>query len=160
MFKKCLLASLFSLFLFLVVSQQVFASGFQLKTIGSINVTGSTWTEWWYSAANPTFTGTALEGATVTIDIDGTSQTTTATSGNWTFTPSTATAGSHSVTISSGGSSVTFTLNIGDVPTNVGSPTQSGMPVAGIVDQSLLLLLLGGAVFILGIGLIAPEKNN
>jgi len=155
MFKKCLLAGLFFLF---VVSQQVLASGFQLKTIGSVNVTGSTWTEWWYSAANPTFTGTALAGATVTIDIDGTSQTTTATSGNWTFTPSTATAGSHSVTISSSGSSVAFTLNIGDVPTNVGSPTQSGLPVAGIVDQSLLLLLLGGAVFILGIGFIAPKK--
>jgi len=134
----------------LVLPISVFASGFQLKTIGALNVDGVTYDHLWYSGTNVTFTGITPTGTEVTATIDGTSAAATVDeAGNWTYT-TTLTEGDHAVGFSSSAGSVSFTLTIGPTPEGVGALSPPETPTVGIITPTLLALAGGSAFLLLG----------
>lgn len=136
------------LILFLFFPQPLYSAGFQLKTVGALNVEGATYTQLWYSNGSITFTGIALENAEVTATIDGASETVTAdASGNWSYTASLA-DGDHQISFTSNESTISFILTIGEVPETVGSLPTAETPTVGIISPTLGLLLLGGVLIL------------
>lgn len=133
----------FLLILSLVFPQVVLASGFQVKTVGALNVEGITYNHLWYTDGNVTFSGVALQNAQITATMDGNNQTATAdASGNWSYS-TTLTNGDHSISFASDGSTVSFTLTIGEVPADIGNLPAASTPAVGIVTPTFLLLFLG-----------------
>lgn len=134
----------FLLALLLLTPKTVLASGFQLKTVGALDVDGVTYKHLWYTNGNNLlFTGVALQNTQVTATIDGASNTTTAdSSGSWSYSK-TLTGGDHQISFSSGGSSVSFTLTIGEVPANIGSLSKVESPTVGTITPTIALLSFG-----------------
>ena len=54
--------------LFLLFTSSVFAAGFQLKSIGVLDVTGTMSKEWWYTTVNPPLSGITTAGSSVTVN--------------------------------------------------------------------------------------------
>ena len=139
---------LIALSVFFVFPVFTSASGFQLKTIGGLNVDGVTYDHLWYSGESVVFTGISLENTQVTASIDGASETVTAdSSGNWTYTKTLST-GDHQVSFTSQGSTVSLTLTIGDVPANVGGLSTSETPTVGTIMPTIVILSLGISLLI------------
>ena len=144
-----------TLSLWLLSSTLAFASGFQLKSIGSMSVIGAVSSEWWYTSANPVLSGIATADSTVTVNIDGVDQTaTTDSAGNWAISTTTLTDGDHNVSLTSTAGSQSFTLHIGaSLPADLAAPATTEMPVAGSMDKTMalwlgaMLLMLGGVIF-------------
>ena len=155
--KGLLVASL----LFLISSSAVTAAGFQLKNIGSLDTKGVSYSEWWYSTENPTLSGTTAAGDSVTVTIGGQAGSATVdSSGNWSYTPTNLTVGDHQVSVAGGAGSTAFILHItANIPSNVSAPSQSDMPVAGVIENTLVLWLVGGLLLIAGI-FVVPNKNS
>lgn len=136
-----LLILIFFLFAFPL---KALASGFQLKTVGALNVDGVTYSHLWYTNGNVVFTGLALANAQVTATIDGASTTVTAdASGNWSYS-TTLSDGGHDVGFTSNESTVAFTLTIGqNVPEGIGGLPEAETPTVGIVTPTIALLFAG-----------------
>lgn len=138
------------IFLSLLISFLLFfpsnisASGFQLKTVGTLNVDGVTYHHLWYTNGNVTFTGTALENAQVTATIDGASVTLTAdSSGNWSYSTALL-EGDHEIGFTSNESTISFTLTVGEeIPEGVGALPVAETPTVGTVTPTALLLFSG-----------------
>ena len=146
-----ILLLVFLVFLLLITPSFVSAAGFQLTHIGSLDVTGTSSSQWWYTTANPTLTGTTSASTSVDVTIDSTPQTVTAdSSGNWTFASTALAAGDHTVSLVSNGSTIAFTLHIGAVPTGIAAPQTNSVPVAGSTLPTALLLLGGLGVILSG----------
>lgn len=126
---------------FLPVS--VSASGFYIETIGSLDIQGSAYPQYWYTGANPTITGKAPANASITATIDGTSQTVTAdAAGDWSVATSVS-EGDHSVTLATESiTPYTFTLTIGTVADGVGSITAPDTPPAGVGTPTIALIII------------------
>jgi Big-like domain-containing protein len=156
-----MLKRLFIIGLFLLIASPALASGFQLQYIGGLDTQGATYSEWWYSTENPSLSGITTAGDSVSVTIDGTANSATVdASGNWSYSPSTLTAGDHTVAITGSAGSLSFTLHIGStIPANVTAPSASDMPVAGIIDSTLALWLVGGLLLTLGLFVI-PNKTH
>lgn len=141
-FRLPIFYSVLILLLFSFVSKTS-ASGFALKTVGALNVDGITYKQLWYTNGNLSFTGIALANTQVTATIDSTSNNVTSdSSGNWSY-GATLANGDHQVSFSSGGSSIDFTLTIGQVPEGIGSLPTTQTPTVGIITPTILLLSLG-----------------
>jgi hypothetical protein len=110
----------------LVLSSTAFAAGLALTGIGALSTGGAVYSEWWYTGENPTLAGTAGESASVTVTVEENSQTVTADgSGNWSAPTATPT-GDYSVSISSGGETLSFTLHTGQsLPDDLGSGAET-----------------------------------
>lgn len=146
-------------FWLVVLVSPIFASGFQLKAIGAMDVTGTMSKEWWYTSANPSLSGITAAGSAVTVTIDSVDyQAAVDGSGNWSYNPTTLAEGDHSVTLSSAAGSQSFTLHIGAVPENVAAPTQPETPVAGSAAQTLAVWLGGLLVVAAGVVLLPAKK--
>lgn len=137
-------------------STPALAAAFQLKSIGALQTQGVLYDKWYYTGAQPTFYGEGLAGEEVTITIDGESSTTTVNTDNeWGFTPAAPfLAGEHSLSFTSAGSTIEFTLVIGtDIPDGIAAPEATSTPVAGGILPTLLVASLGssflGASFLL-----------
>lgn len=144
-----------TLVILLTTSENVFASGFHLKSIGNVDTRGQQISHWWYSNNSPVFSGEAMPGASIIFDIDGTSLEINAdSSGNWNFAPQTGlTDGDHKITITSDGSTINFTLTIGNSNVNwdaVGSGGSETLPTVGTGWPTVLLMTMG--VFAVGWG--------
>jgi hypothetical protein len=99
-----------------------------LTKIGSMDVTGQNYNEWWYTGTNPTLLGTAPAESAVTVTINETSNTVTAdASGNWSFTPTNMPQGDYQMSISSSAGTINFTLHAGQM--YPGSTEATGTPV-------------------------------
>jgi hypothetical protein len=152
--KRNLLILLLTFLLILFFPQSLFAAGFQLKTVGGLNVDGVTYDRLWYTNTNVIFTGTALQNATVTATTNGVAGTTIAdASGNWSYT-ATLNQGDNTVSFESGGSTISFTLTIGEVPADVGGLAAAQTPTVGTTTPTLILIFLGilslsSAIFLL-----------
>ena len=144
-----ILPVIFSLALLFVSPLSVLASGFQLKTVGVMNVDGVTYDHLWYTSESVTFTGIALADASVEATIDGTASSVTAdASGNWSYSTS-LTAGDHAVSFTSNESTISFTLTIGEVPAEVGALPAATTPTAGTAGPTMILFLVGaGAILV------------
>ncbi len=141
--------------------KKVFAGGFNLKSIGSVNTSGQQISHWWYTRSNPTFVGEALAGSGVTISIDGSETSVTADgSGSWSYTSGTLTSGDHSISMASNGSTINFTLTIGSENVNwdaVNSGASETLPAAGTVLPTILLSV-GGLALVIGAKRVAKEN--
>lgn len=128
-----------------------------LDTIGSSATTnGNPGTEWYYTAENPTLTGTAAASSTVTIAIDSTDFPVSAdTTGNWSYSPSTLTTGDRLVSITGDGQTLNFTLHVGQststsTTTTSASSSAQTLPQTGTIENTLLLFSLGTAFMLVG----------
>lgn len=140
---KRLVFAITFLSLSIIFSFSAFASGFQLKTIGVLDVDGVTANHIWYSNGNTTITGITTAYSEVEISADGAVQKINAdSSGNWIFHASLA-EGDHNLVFTSGGSSISKTLTIGKVPENIGSLSKAETPTVGISFPTIALFLLG-----------------
>ena len=141
--------ALVSLVIFLLLPVKIYAGGFYLKTIGDMTVEGTAYPQYWYSGTNVTLAGVAPAGDTVTVEIDGTSESVTSDELNsWTYS-AVLTEGDHIVTLTTASSNpYTFTLTIGQAPEGIGgiSATASGMPIAGVGTPTIVLLVLAGVL--------------
>jgi len=157
--KKLCLTLALSLILTLSLSAKIFAAGFQLESIGSLNTTGYQYPEWWYSSDHPTLNGITTANSTITITINDHSESVTADEqGNWTF-PTTLTTGDHTITLSSDAGSYHFTLHLNSaMPAGVSTPSATTQPVAGNLHLTLLLFFLG--LLMLGSGLKLARATN
>lgn len=140
-----------SLVLLLVFPVVVFASGFQLKTIGDMSVDGVTYDQLWYSSGDVTFTGIAGASEAVTIVIDGTSSSVTSgADGNWNYSTTLA-EGDHVMSFASSGGSVAFTLTIGATPEGVGALTPAETPTVGVSWPTMTLIASGMGLLVLAV---------
>jgi len=140
-----ILIRLISIVTFILLSvASVYASAYQLTTVGSLNTTGAVISHLWYTNGNLTFTGVAPAGEVVTATIDGASASVTAdSSGNWNHPVSLA-AGDHSVAFAAAGTSfISFTLTIGEAPEGIGELKVSDTPTAGNITPTLAILSSG-----------------
>ena len=122
----------------------VTASGFYIQTIGSMDVQGSAYPQYWYSTPNPTIAGMAPADSTITVTVDGVSGTTISdASGSWSYAV-TAAEGDHSVTLATdAATSYSFTLTIGEMTGEGGSISAPDTPAAGVGTPTIVLLTLG-----------------
>ena len=140
--------------LFGLSTNKVLASGFNLKSIGSVNTSGRQISHWWYSSSNPTFVGEAPSGSTVIINVDGSETSVTADgSNNWSYSTGSLSNGDHSVSISNNGSTISFTLTAGaenvnwdTVNADAGTTT---LPTVGIVIPTMIFSGTGAGLVIL-----------
>lgn len=145
-------------------SEKVLAGGFNLKSIGKVDTSGRQISQWWYSGSQPTFSGEATSGGSVTVSIDGVEDTATVNeSGNWTYSPSALSDGDHQVVLSSSGSEISFTLttgvnNVNWDAVNSDSGTEV-LPAAGIAWPGILLLITGMGGLLTGGKMIRVEKK-
>lgn len=164
--KKFLLPVLVALFL--LTQSTVLVAALTLNNIGTSTVTGTIST-WSYTGRNPALSGTATPSETVTVNVQNTNHSVTAdTGGNWSYIPTDLiTDGAHPISITSGGQTISFTLNLtnaaGLTATSSGTTTTtstiSGQPVlpnelpqTGAAQETMLLLagglgLISGGLF-------------
>lgn len=147
------------LFFFFVSTMTVFASGFQLKTIGALDVDGVTASHIWYSSGSPTITGITTAYTDVEVSVDGVAQPKVSGSsdGTWIYHASLA-EGDHTLVFTSIGSTITKTLTIGTVPANVGALTKAETPTVGIITPTLVFLFLG-TILILTYPVLALKRK-
>ena len=146
MYKKLFfLVVLFSLF-----AKTVYAGGFNLTSIGKVNTSGQQISHWWYSGLTPVMTGEVVAGNTVTVSIDGVGTAATVVDSSWTYNPGALTTGDHTVILTSGGSTISFTLTLGAENVNweaIGSGSVQTLPAAGVVFPTIILMSSGALFF-------------
>ena len=129
------------------LKNNVLASGFNLKSIGSVDTSGRQISHWWYSGSTPVFTGEAPSGSTVTISVDGIEGSVTAGGSNdWSYSAGALSDGDYSVIITNNGSTISFTLTMGTENVNwdaVNSGTSETLPTVGIIMPTILLSSTG-----------------
>ena len=114
------------------------AADLQLQRIGTMDLGGKTYSEWWYTGEKPIFYGVSASNQAVNIKIDDSSFATTSDSaGNWLYA-SELSNGDYKIEISQGAEKLSFTLHLGQtLPENIGAGTQgtsasgSGVPSTG-----------------------------
>lgn len=138
----------------------VSASGFQLKFIGGLDVTGAVSKEWWYTTANPKLSGISSAGSAVTIKIDEVDYPASVdAAGNWNYQPTVLNDGDHTVSLTSSAGSQSFTLHIGqNIPADVTAPAPKDMPVAGSSEQTMWLFLGAGFILAAGVATLPVKK--
>ena len=157
-------AQLFSfLTLVTLLIVQSFAATFAVTKIGALDLGGKTYPEWWYTATNPTFQGTAEASKEVTVMVNSdTHKVTSDGNGNWSYS-SALDKGDYDIKISQGSNSYAFKLHLGQgLPENLGgtqtsqsSQTTSSVPTTGYnqiaaIGFGLGLALLASYFYISG----------
>ena len=144
--------TLLTLLLFLLLSRVAHAATTTLlTTIGVMDLGGKTYSEWWYTGINPTLAGTAGSGSKVTITIDDKGNEVTAgSSGAWSYTPTTLTAGDHKISITSGSDTYAFTLHAGQAlpESSTSAATSTASPEVPTTGSNMLFGLLFGTASI------------
>lgn len=105
----------------------------------------------------PTIQGKAIPGSTVTVTVYSTPQTMTVTAdenGNWSFTPQTSLeTGPHNVVASvtdQNGQTQTATTEFVVASSNAIGGSENVIPISGAVENTLLFLMFGGILLIIG----------
>ncbi len=149
---------------FLVFSSNVYAASIVVTKIGALDTGGNTYPQWWYTASNPVFAGTATAGATVNVTVNDTTTTVKADdSGNWTYASSLST-GEHTLKFEADGSSYSFLLSITQtLPESFSSgtsveTTQSTVPVPDTGVNTVAGLVV--AVSAIALGTYFYDRNN
>ena len=148
MFKKILLVGIV---LSLLISPKVWAGTFNLKSISGVDTSGKQLSHWWYTGNRAVFSGEAVAGSSVEVEVDSqTSSTTADGEGNWSATVDLS-EGDHTVKLSSGGSTINFTLTTGTSNVDweaVEAGEGEALPAAGNTWPGIILLT-GGLVGIM-----------
>ncbi len=163
--KTLTIISVFVLTFFLSLNIAL-AAGLTLTGIGTVDTTGKSYPQWWYTSLRPTLKGMAAPSAQITITAGALSGTVTAdASGNWSWVPTQdLTAGDNAIKITSGTDTLSFTLTTGsDVPANTASgsakvSTISALPATGATFPTIFLGILG--ISAMGLGIFKLRKNK
>ncbi|MFC1624953.1 hypothetical protein ACFL15_01100 [Patescibacteria group bacterium] len=159
---KIKIKSVVVLLLFVLIPIYSLGASLSLNRIGSLDLDGKTYSEWWYTGSKPTFYGTAVESSSVTVSVDGTEATTTAdASGNWTYYLN-KDPGDYAIVITQGSESYSFTLHLGQsLPNGSVESTEatSSVPETGI-DQYMALMLGVGIVLLATYFYISGDSNR
>lgn len=117
-------------------------SGLVSSVGGATFIQGAT--QFWVTSATPTFTGITTAGTAVTGTVGSQAISATAdASGNWSWSPATALSGDNPVTVTSGATTVSFTLTIGDLPANIASGSAGTLAPAGSTNPTVWILAVG-----------------
>lgn len=138
----------------------LYAASLSLSSIGALDTSGKTYSEWWYTGTKPTLTGTAEASSTVDVTVnEETSSVTADESGVWSFYSDQLVEGDHQITLASGDESYSFVLHLGQsVPTDLSSETtESTVPDTGI--GQLFGLVGGVSALALGWYLYSSKKE-
>ena len=160
--RKWWVVLVFGAWLFSLKTTGVGASGFNLKSIGSVDTSGRQMSHWWYSGSVPVFSGEAPRGSTVTISTDGNEASVTAgDNNNWSYSPGSLSDGDHSVVITNNDSTINFTLTMGTDNVNwdaVDSDTgTSTLPTVGLVFPTVWLSSVG--LGLVALARVVAKKN-
>jgi len=122
-----------------------------LDKIGVLDTSGVSYTEWWYTGSNPTFYGTADANAAVSVAVNDTDFSVTADGdGNWNYNAG-FDGGDHTVSFSSGGETIAFTLHLSQgVPEDVDGTTEATVSVPDTGTTHLYLLV--GSLGLIAVG--------
>ncbi len=134
-----------------ILAPSVFASGFNLKSIGGVNTDGKAYGQWYHTSLQPTLSGEAPAESTVKIIVNGDEYSVNADeNGNWSWTPPEALAdGDNSITLTNNESEISFILTLGADNVDwdaVGSGGGETLPTVGIAAPTISLLAGGTAV--------------
>ncbi|OGJ37616.1 MAG: hypothetical protein A2383_02925 [Candidatus Pacebacteria bacterium RIFOXYB1_FULL_39_46] len=164
--KKLVQILIVFVFALIISVNAVSAASLAVTSIGGVATSG-TLTSFTTTDTTPTIIGTASNDATIDITIDDLIVAATADStGNWSYTP-TLEAGAHAVEIASNLETISFTLTVNDgtttttstssteSSTTTTSTTSSGLPTAGAVENTFLVIVLG--MFLIGLGVVAHQ---
>lgn len=158
---KLLVSLALGFVLFSLSKGSVLASGFNIKSIGSVNTSGQQLSHWWYTNPNPTFVGEAPSGSAVSISVDGTETSVTADSNNgWSYSSGSLSGGDHTVIVSNNGSTIRFTLTIGTENVDwsaVEKGSSETLPTVGIILPTVVMSV-SGLGFIFGAKKLAKNK--
>jgi hypothetical protein len=161
---KRFLPILFVFILSLTFLPNVFA--LELTNIGGLSLGGKKYTEWWYSGAAPTYTGTAAASSKVTVKVGTSSYDTTAnSSGVWSVS-STDNAGDYDVVISGDSTTYAFKLHLGqNVPSDLGSSTATtttttSTPVPDTGTNQLVSIMFSLGILLLSSYLYFSGSQN
>lgn len=114
--------------------------------------------QFWVTSSTPTFSGVTSASASVTGTVGSQSVAATADgSGNWSWTPTSELVGDNQVSITSGSTTVAFTLTIGSLPEEFASGGGSLAPAGSV---STTILIVGGGVILLGLGGFGLVKSR
>lgn len=129
--------SLASILLLLMIFRYSFAATLQLNKIGTLDLGGKTYPEWWYTGTDPILYGKAAVSSNVDIKIgENAFSTTSDAAGDWNYA-STLTAGDYKIDITQGAEKLSFTLHLGqNVPANVGSTATEATQAATTVPTT------------------------
>lgn len=147
------LLGIFLFFLLLTIGKtgySVLAGSGLVTTIGGATfVQGAK--QFWVTSSKPTFSGVTTAGAAVTGTVGSQSVSATAdASGNWSWTPTTELSQDNAVSITSGSSTASFTLTIGDLPQSIASSSASSLAPAGSILNTLLVAGIGAILIFAG----------
>src|SRR3989304_8522756 len=133
----------FSLISNLLTLNSIFAGSGLVSSIGGATfIQGAS--QFWVTSSKPAFTGITTANAQVTGTVG--SQTVSATadsSGNWSWTPSSDLSGDNPVNLTSGSTTISFTLTIGSVPESIATASGSTLAPAGTLTPTLAILAFG-----------------
>ncbi|OGD84598.1 hypothetical protein A3B51_02940 [Candidatus Curtissbacteria bacterium RIFCSPLOWO2_01_FULL_41_18] len=143
------LISLFGSTFYLYVTTVFAGSGLISSIGGATFIQGAK--QFWVTSQSPTFSGITTAQAQVNGTVG--SQTLTATadsSGNWSWTPTTALSGDNQVSVTSNTQSASFILTIGSLPEEIASASASTLPPAGNMSPTIIFLGAGLVLLFMG----------
>ena len=133
----------FSLISSLLTLNSIFAGSGLVSSIGGATfIQGAS--QFLGTSSKPTIPGVTTASASVSGTVS--TQTLAATadaSGNWSWTPAADLSGDNPVTITSGSTTVSFTLTIGSVPESIATAAGSTLAPAGSIAPTLAILGFG-----------------
>lgn len=134
---------------FLFIPSFSYSASLSLNKIGSLDLGGNNYTEWWYTGENPIFYGSASPNSEVSVKIgDSTYKVNSDDQGNWSY-PAQILKGDYQILITQGNESITFTLHLGqNLPASTSSPTEeSTVPATG--SNQIVSMAMGVGVLLL-----------
>ena len=159
---KNMIKSLIVVCVFLLLPIYSFGATLQLNRIGSLDLGGNMYGEWWYSGSKPTLYGTAENSSAVTVKVDSVEATTNADgSGNWTYYLD-KDAGDYVIEIVQGAETISFTLHLGQsLPDGSVESTEatSSVPTTGF-DQYMALMFGVGVILLATYFYISGDSNK
>ena len=128
----------------------VYAGSGLVSSIGGVTfVQGAK--HFWVTMTRPTFSGVTTAGAAVSGTVGSQSVAATAnSSGNWSWTPAADLSGDNTVTITSGSTTASFTLTIGQLPANIATASGSALSPAGSIAETFALFAAGFLIISIG----------
>lgn len=149
-------------FVFLLLPIYSLGATLQLNRIGSLDLGGNMYSEWWYTGSKPTLYGAAESSSAITVKVDGVEATTNADgSGNWTYYLD-KDSGDYTIEIVQGAETISFTLHLGQsVPDGSVESTEatSSVPTTGF-DQYTALMLGVGVILLATYFYISGDSNR
>lgn len=130
------------------------AATLKLNKIGALDLGGKMYSEWWYTAINPTFSGEAEANSTVKLKTGDIEYSATSDgSGKWSIGTSME-KGDYNVAISQGDEKISFVLHIGqNVPTDLSGSveaTESTVSVPNTGFNQYFALMFSAGILLLG----------